>query len=92
MTIRTVNEAFAPALRSASALEWTHGRIRLFATKDQQRRFINSLFGAGRIDGTARVMLLDLYVEEDECGYCPRPHSSQMLTVGAAHERFTARQ
>ncbi len=63
---RTINQIFTPALSAANSLFWVHDRIRMFADTDNRQRFINSLFGAGRIDGTARVMLLDLYVDECE--------------------------
>lgn len=64
MHTRTISEHFAPAITSAAQLAWTHGRISIHRLKEDKLRSINAMFGAGRINGTARVMLIEIYVDE----------------------------
>jgi len=63
MKTRTIAEIFARPIADAAGMEWVHPRIQSFPVVEDKRRFINSLFGAGRINGSARCMLLDFYVE-----------------------------
>lgn len=59
-----VEKVFANAIAEANGLRWTHQRVQSFGGKADRRKFINALFGSGRINGTGRMMLLDLYVDE----------------------------
>jgi hypothetical protein len=64
MTTKTTTRLFAPAIKAAKSLDWTHARIRHYGDRENRKRFICSLYSAGRIDVSAKLMLLDLYVDE----------------------------
>jgi len=64
MSTRTTSEIFAPAIANANRINYLHARIQREADLKAKARQIECRFRSGRINGTDRDLLMDLYVRE----------------------------